>query len=160
MEAELSRGQHRQNGDVWLDFVSKSADNITWCIEQGVMYSGKVDDYRVGLFPTFHWFKDGKAAVGYVEPMKARLEELSVQLHLKNPRSENGALMKKNGAGGDRRLRRRRGARGAWCGTARRRWCSQPAASAATRRSSPSRVGTPMAYASWARRTLQETAIA
>mgnify|MGYP006924224893 CR=1 FL=1 len=34
------------------------------------MYSGKVDDYRVGLFPTFHWFKDGKAAVGYVEPMR------------------------------------------------------------------------------------------
>ena len=92
MEAELSRGQHRQNGDVWLDFVSKSADNITWCIEQGVMYSGKVDDYRVGLFPTFHWFKDGKAAVGYVEPMKARLEELSVQLHLKT--AVNGLVMK------------------------------------------------------------------
>ena len=123
MEAELSRGQHRQNGDVWLDFVSKSADNITWCIEQGVMYSGKVDDYRVGLFPTFHWFKDGKAAVGYVEPMKARLEELSVQLHLKT--AVNGLVMKNGrviGAYAD-------GGEGVVRYSAKR-WCSQPAASA------------------------------
>ena len=82
MEAELSRRQHRQNGDVWLDFVSKSADNITWCIEQGVMYSGKVDDYRVGLFPTFHWFKDGKCKIGYVDPMIKRVDELGIEVHL------------------------------------------------------------------------------
>ena len=92
VEAELTRGQHRQNGDLWLDLVNKSADNIAWCIEQGVVYSGTVDDYYGGLFPTFHWFKDGKAAVGYVEPMKARLDELGVQLHLKT--TVNGLIMK------------------------------------------------------------------
>lgn len=92
VEAELTRGQHRQNGDLWLDLVNKSADNIAWCIEQGVMYSGTVDDYYGGLFPTFHWFKDNKAAVGYVEPMKARLDELGVQLHLKT--TVNGLIMK------------------------------------------------------------------
>lgn len=92
VEAELTRGQHRQNGDLWLDLVNESADNIAWCIEQGVVYSGTVDDYYGGLFPTFHWFKDGKAAVGYVEPMKARLDELGVQLHLKT--TVNGLIMK------------------------------------------------------------------
>ena len=76
IEAELTRGQHRQNGDYWLDLVNNSADNISWCQEQGVQYSGTVDDYYGGLFPTFHWFKEGKAAVGYVEPMKNRLDEL------------------------------------------------------------------------------------
>ena len=92
VEAELTRGQHRQNGDLWLDLVNKSAENIAWCIEQGVMYSGTVDDYYGGLFPTFHWFKDNKAAVGYVEPMKTRLDELGVQLHLKT--TVNGLIMK------------------------------------------------------------------
>lgn len=82
IEAELTRGQHRQNGAYWLDLVNKSAENIEWCQEQGVLYSGTVDDYYGGLFPTFHWFQDGKAQVGYVDPMKARLDELGVQLHL------------------------------------------------------------------------------
>lgn len=82
IEAELTRGQHRQNGDLWLDLVNKSAENIEWCQEQGVLYAGNVDDYYGGLFPTFHWFQDGKAQVGYVDPMKARLDELGVEVHL------------------------------------------------------------------------------
>lgn len=90
VEAELTRGQHRQNGAYWLDLVNKSAENIDWCIEQGVLYSGTVDDYYGGLFPTFHWFQDGKAEVGYVEPMKARIDELGVQLHLNT--TVNGLL--------------------------------------------------------------------
>ena len=91
IEAELTRGQHRQNGDYWLDLVNNSADNISWCQEQGVQYSGTVDDYYGGLFPTFHWFKEGKAAVGYVEPMKNRLDELGVELHLNT--TVNGLIM-------------------------------------------------------------------
>ena len=71
--------------------MNKSAENINWCIEQGVRYSGVVDDYYGGLFPTFHWFKDNKAAVGYVEPMKARLDELGVEVHLKT--TVNGLIM-------------------------------------------------------------------
>ncbi|WP_080801726.1 FAD-dependent oxidoreductase [Arabiibacter massiliensis] len=82
IEAELTRGQHRQNGDLWLDLVNKSAENIEWCQEQGVLYAGNVDDYYGGLFPTFHWFQDGKAQVGYVDPMKARLDELGAEVHL------------------------------------------------------------------------------
>ena len=82
VEAELTRGQHRQNGAYWLDLVNKSAENIAWCQEQGVIYSGTVDDYYGGLFPTFHWFQDGKAAVGYVEPMKKKLDDLGAQIHL------------------------------------------------------------------------------
>ncbi|MEA5018793.1 MAG: FAD-dependent oxidoreductase [Gordonibacter sp.] len=83
MEAELTRGQHRQNGACWLDLINKSAENILWCGEQGVQYSGVVDNYYGGLFPTFHWFKDNKASVGYVAPMKAQLETMNAQIHYK-----------------------------------------------------------------------------
>ncbi|MEG0417184.1 MAG: FAD-dependent oxidoreductase [Gordonibacter sp.] len=83
VEAELTRGQHRQNGAYWLDLVNKSAENILWCGEQGVQFSGVVDDYYGGLFPTFHWFKDNKASVGYVAPMKAQLETMNAQIHYK-----------------------------------------------------------------------------
>ena len=82
VEDELVRGQHRQNAAFWLDLCNKSAENIDWCLEQGVEYSGVIDDYYGGLHPTFHWFKDGKAAVGYVEPMIKRVEELGVEVHL------------------------------------------------------------------------------
>lgn len=82
VEDELVRGQHRQNAAFWLDLCNKSAENIDWCLEQGVEYSGVIDDYYGGLHPTFHWFKDGKAAAGYVEPMIKRVEELGVEVHL------------------------------------------------------------------------------
>ncbi|MDR0501290.1 MAG: FAD-dependent oxidoreductase [Coriobacteriales bacterium] len=80
-EAELSRGQHRQNGALWLDLCNRSADNINWCLEQGCQYSGIIDNYYGGLFPTFHWFKDNKSKVGYVEPMIKRVEELGTAIH-------------------------------------------------------------------------------
>ncbi len=82
IEAELVRGQHRQNGALWMDLCAKSAENIDWCLEQGVEYSGKIDNYNGGLYPTFHWFKDGKCAIGYVEPMTKRIEELGIEVHL------------------------------------------------------------------------------
>lgn len=81
IEAELERGQYRQNGALWMD-CAKSAENIEWCLEQGVMYSGLIDNYNGGLYPTFHWFKDGKCRIGYVEPMVKRVEELGVEVHL------------------------------------------------------------------------------
>ncbi len=55
VEDELVRGQHRQNAAFWLDLCNKSAENIDWCLEQGVEYSGTIDDYYGGLHPTFHW---------------------------------------------------------------------------------------------------------
>ncbi|MDR1421763.1 MAG: FAD-binding protein [Coriobacteriales bacterium] len=81
IEAEMQRGQYRQNGSMWLDLCNKSAENIDWCLEQGVLYSGVIDSYYGGLYPTFHWFKDNKCRVGFVEPMTKRLEELNAPIH-------------------------------------------------------------------------------
>ena len=80
IEAELERGQHRQNGALWMDLCTKSAENIEWCLEQGVMYSGVIDEYNGGLYPTFHWFKDGKCKIGYVDPMIKRVDELGIEV--------------------------------------------------------------------------------
>lgn len=80
VEDELVRGQHRQNAAFWLDLCNKSAGNIDWCLEQGVLYNGVIDNYHGGLHPTFHWFKDGKSSVGYVAPMITRVEELGIDV--------------------------------------------------------------------------------
>lgn len=88
IEAELEHGQHRQNGAFWMDLCEKSAENIEWCKEQGVLYQGIIDNYNGGLYPTFHWFKDNKAAIGYVEPMIARVQELGVETHLETPATQ------------------------------------------------------------------------
>lgn len=83
IEKELEDGQHRQNGALWTSLCAKSAENIDWCLDQGVLYSGIVDDYNgTCLYPTFHWFKGNKAAIGYVEPMVKRVDELGIQTHL------------------------------------------------------------------------------
>lgn len=83
IEKELEDGQHRQNGALWTNLCSKSAENIDWCLDQGVQYSGIVDDYNgTCLYPTFHWFKGNKAAIGYVEPMTQRVSELGIETHL------------------------------------------------------------------------------
>lgn len=95
IEAELVRGQHRQNGALWMDLCRKSAENIEWCLEQGVMYRGDIDNYNGGLYPTFHWFKDGKCKIGYVDPMIKRVEELGVEVHLNTAAT---ALITKDGA--------------------------------------------------------------
>ena len=95
IEAELVRGQHRQNGALWMDLCTKSAENIEWCLEQGVMYRGDIDNYNGGLYPTFHWFKDGKCKIGYVEPMVKRVEELGIEVHLNTAAT---SLIQKDGA--------------------------------------------------------------
>lgn len=77
--AEAEEGQYRVDGSLWMDLVTKSAENIEWCKEQGVEYSGVVDNYYTGLYSTMHWFKDGKAAEGYVPQMDARAQELGVE---------------------------------------------------------------------------------
>jgi fumarate reductase flavoprotein subunit len=97
IEAEMSRGQYRQNGSMWMDLCVKSAENIDWCLEQGVQYSGVIDNYYGGLYPTFHWFKDNKSRVGFVEPMTKHLEELGATIHLKTAATslifENGTII-------------------------------------------------------------------
>lgn len=80
--AELERAQYRPNGALWMDLCEKSAGNIDWLLEMGCLFSGVIDDYHGGLFESFHWWKDGKAGVGYVEPMKAKMDEYGIEPHL------------------------------------------------------------------------------
>lgn len=93
IEKELEDGQHRQNGALWAALCAKSAENIEWCLDQGVLYSGIVDDYNgTCLYPTFHWFKGNKAAIGYVEPMTKRVQDLGIETHLET--AVNQLIMK------------------------------------------------------------------
>lgn len=78
MTAEHQMGQYRANGSIWLDFINSSADNVAWCQENGVDYSGQVDNYYTGLFNTFHWFNGGHASQGYVPQMTAKAQENGV----------------------------------------------------------------------------------
>lgn len=95
--AELERGQYRPNGALWMDLCEKSAENIDWLLDMGCLFSGVIDDYHGGLFQTFHWWKDGKAGVGYVEPMKAKMDELGIEPHLETAAvsliMDNGAVV-------------------------------------------------------------------
>ena len=79
-EAEL--GQYRADGSFWVDLINNSADNIDWLVNLGVQLT-KVDDYHgTCMFPTFHWFKEGFASVGYVPYMKKKADELNVKFLL------------------------------------------------------------------------------
>ena len=56
---------------------------MEWLIEQGVKFSGMVDDYLgSGIVSCFHWFEGDVASVGYVPHMTARAEELGVDVRL------------------------------------------------------------------------------
>lgn len=74
---ELEESQWRTDGSLWLDMCENSAENIVWLQENGVLFSGVVDNYHTGLFETMHWFEEGHATMGgscYVEPMVAAAE--------------------------------------------------------------------------------------
>lgn len=65
---------------LWRDLYDKSGDNIQWLIDNGVEFSGEVNDYGTGTgIVSMHWYKDGKAGVGYVSPMVAKAEELGAE---------------------------------------------------------------------------------
>ncbi len=74
VRTELEESQWRSSGALWYDLVSHSAENIAWLQENGVEFSGVVDNYGSGLFETMHWWKDNAGAVGYVPPMQAAAE--------------------------------------------------------------------------------------
>ncbi len=79
IEMEMAATQYRVDGRLWKDLYNKSGDNIAWLIEQGVEFSGEVNDYGTGAgIVSMHWYKDGKAGVGYVPPMVAKAESLGV----------------------------------------------------------------------------------
>ena len=90
-EADYMHG--RIDNLLWVDIMDNSADTFAWMVENGVRFSGVVDDYRGsgnGL-NTFHWFETGTAAESYGVPMAQKAESLGVQLML-NTRGRNLVL--------------------------------------------------------------------
>ena len=76
---ELKTSQYFANGVLWTDLVNASAENYEWLKENGVQFSGVIDNYGNGIVPSFHWFEGGVAAVGYVPPMTEKAESLGVE---------------------------------------------------------------------------------
>ncbi len=67
---------YRVNALFWKDMVTNSAANLDWLIENGVIFSGVIDNYYgLGKFDAFHWFQDGKGS-NFISPMAAKAEEL------------------------------------------------------------------------------------
>lgn len=81
---ELEAAQHLPDGVIWTDLVKASVENYDWLKEQGVEFSGVINDYG-GLYPTMHWFGGNKAAVGYVPPMEAKAKELGAKIMTDTP---------------------------------------------------------------------------
>lgn len=80
---EMEVAQYRSPGAQWIDLCTNSAENIAWEQEQGVVFENVDDYFGTCTLATFHWFKDHKASVGYIEPMGARAKELGVDIRLK-----------------------------------------------------------------------------
>ncbi|NTU88292.1 MAG: FAD-dependent oxidoreductase [Actinobacteria bacterium] len=79
---EMSYHHNRTDGLRWLDLIKASGDNIAWLIENGVQFTGVVDDYHGGEFETFHWFGENRAAEAYAPPMTKRAEDLGATILL------------------------------------------------------------------------------
>ena len=76
---EMKSSQYFASGVLWTDLVQASAENYDWLKENGVKFSGVIDNYGNGIVPSFHWFEGGVAAVGYVPPMTEKAESLGVE---------------------------------------------------------------------------------
>ncbi len=75
MQEELGKAQWVPNGLFYKDLVDASAANLEWAVEEcGCELSGLIDNYPMGVVKgavdTFHWWKDGAAYVGYIQPME------------------------------------------------------------------------------------------
>ena len=79
---EMEVAQYRSPGAQWIDLCSNSADNISWQIDQGVVFENVDDYFGTCTLATFHWFKDHKASEGFIKPMGARAEELGADVRL------------------------------------------------------------------------------
>ncbi|MDR1185288.1 MAG: FAD-binding protein, partial [Coriobacteriales bacterium] len=80
---EMHEFQMLSDGALWYKFIRQSGENVAWLIEQGVKFSGNVDDYLgSGIVSGFHWFEGDVASVGYIPQMTARAEELGVDIRL------------------------------------------------------------------------------
>lgn len=86
VHTELLETQWVANGIAWKKLVQASAENVNWLAEQGVDFSGVVDDYLgFSQVPGFHWFEGGTGSTGYIPQMTARAKELGVEILLSSP---------------------------------------------------------------------------
>ncbi|MDR1185131.1 MAG: FAD-dependent oxidoreductase [Coriobacteriales bacterium] len=82
LSAELEESQYRGDGSLWLDLCENSAGNIEWLQENGVRFSGIIDNYHTGLYATMHWFEEIDGSMGgasYVAPMVATAESAGAE---------------------------------------------------------------------------------
>jgi fumarate reductase flavoprotein subunit len=77
---EMGYHHNRTDGLRWLDLIRASGDNIGWLKDNGVKFTGVVDNYHGGEFETFHWFGEKRAAEAYGPPMTAKAEELGAKI--------------------------------------------------------------------------------
>ncbi|MBR3258263.1 MAG: FAD-binding protein, partial [Eggerthellaceae bacterium] len=78
---ELNYFNYKIDPGFWSDLLDNSADNIEWLQKNGVLFSGQVDRYREkGLYPTAHWYQDGKADTAYAAPLLAKAKEYDIEL--------------------------------------------------------------------------------
>jgi fumarate reductase flavoprotein subunit len=69
----------------WKDMVSNSKDNWEWLKDNGVLFSGVVDNYHdAGKVPCFHWFTDANGG-NFIDPMAAKAEELGATILVSTP---------------------------------------------------------------------------
>ncbi|WP_417143895.1 FAD-dependent oxidoreductase [Raoultibacter massiliensis] len=78
---EIAYTQMRSDGLIWMDLIKQSAENYEWLVDNGVKFSGVIDDYRTGGPRTMHWF-DGFASEGYAPYMQAAAEKAGVEFYL------------------------------------------------------------------------------
>ena len=77
IKAEAQPNRYCLNPIYWKQTLDRSGDNIAWLIENGVQFTGVVDNYKnTGAFPTFHWFPgDHEAQTYYGDPMEAEFKK-------------------------------------------------------------------------------------
>ncbi|MEG1907247.1 MAG: FAD-dependent oxidoreductase [Gordonibacter sp.] len=87
MQEELGKAQWVPNGLFYKDLIDHSGDNIQWAVETcGSHISGLIDNYPCGAVAgavnTFHWWEEGAAYVGYIQPMEKKLRSLGASIDL------------------------------------------------------------------------------
>lgn len=87
MQEELGKAQWVPNGLFYKDLIENSAANLEWAIESnGAITSGLIDNYPLGpvggKVDSFHWWKDGAAYLGYIQPMEQKLRSYGASVDL------------------------------------------------------------------------------
>ena len=80
MAHELKSTLMTADGALWDDLISSSLPNYEWLIENGVKFSGQIDEYGNGAFKTMHWFEGGYASTGFIPGMQAAAEAAGVDI--------------------------------------------------------------------------------